>query len=118
MSECYLSTAADDDAPHPSNEKQNVVSLLSLRRRGDAIRMQGFDVLRMLEGSRAGDVGFTGPGCVMTVNAALDALDAYRKLLVEVAAEVTPVRPLPVAKPFGRRVPDSALPATVSPARA
>ena len=118
MSQCFLSTAADDDVPHPEVKGRNIVSLLSIRRQNDAVRTQGFEVLRMLEGSRAGDPGFRGPGCVMTVNAALDALDAYRKLLVEVAVEVTPVQPLPVAKPFGRRVPDSALPATVSPARA
>ena len=102
-----------DDMPEPCS-RANVVSLLSLRRQNEAIRTLGFDVMRMLEGSRAGDPGFRGPGCAMTVNAALDALDAYRNLLVEVAVEVTPVQSIPVAKPFDRRVPDSVLPKVVS----
>jgi hypothetical protein len=106
-----------DDMPEPCN-RANLFSLSALRRqRDDAIRQMD-DTIRMVERQRDGDASFTGAGCRMTVAATKNALEAFLRSMGAVEAEVLPAKPLPVAKPFGRRIPDAALPATVSPASA
>jgi hypothetical protein len=104
----------NDDILEPCS-RANQINTASLRRERAALHDLTGDVVRMLEGRRAGDNGFTGAGTRLTLAAALNALESFIQRVREVEAEMMPVQPLPVSKPFGRRpVPDSRLPAVAS----
>ncbi|MCJ2084439.1 hypothetical protein MKK88_00315 [Methylobacterium sp. E-005] len=105
-----------DDAPTPLNQAPSL-TLARLHREQDSLHMQSGNVRRMLEARRAEDPSYTLAVVRMTLAAARNTAEAFLRTLDEVEAEVLPVRPLPVAKPFGRRSADAALPAVVSPAR-
>lgn len=103
-----------DDAPSPISPA-TALTLARMHREQDTLHLQAGNVRRMLEARRAEDPSYTPAVVRMTLSAARNTAEAFLRTLNEVEAEVLPVRALPVAKPFGRRVSDSSLPATVSP---
>lgn len=113
---CYLSTPSDDKPD--ALVRYNPVILARLLREEHTLHLHAGNVRRMLEARRAEDPSYTPAVVRMTLAAARNTAEAFLRTLDEVEAEVLPAKPLPVSKPFGRRrVPDAALPATVSPAR-
>lgn len=102
-----------DDTPEPQRAAP-ALTLARMHREQDGLHLHAGNVRRMLEARRAEDPGYTPAVVRMTLAAARNSAEAFLRTLDEVEAEVLPVRPLPVSKPFGRRVPDSALPAVVS----
>lgn len=113
MSDCYLFSPADN-TPEPLRAAPSL-TLARLHREQDALHQHAGNTRRMLEARRAEDPSYTPAVVRMTLSAARNTAEAFLRTLNEVEAEVLPVRALPVAKPFGRRVSDSSLPATVSP---
>lgn len=85
---CYLSSASDD-MPEPRN-LPNRLSPVRLRRERDDLHNLTGDVVRMLEGHQAGDVGFTGAGTRLTLAATLNALEAFIQRVREVEGEMLP----------------------------
>lgn len=109
---------APADLPDMPTELQASPTISDLNRERDYIHQHGGNVMRMLEGHRAADGSYTPAVRRMTLAAARNAIEAYAKTLDAIESEVLPARAIPVAKPFGRRVPDAALPAVASPAGA
>jgi hypothetical protein len=108
----YLS-APDDDAPELPRREPSL-TIARLHRERDTLHMQAGNITRMLDARRAGDGSYTPAVCRMTLAATRNAVEQYLRTLDAVEAEVMPIRAVPGAKPFGRRL---ALPATVSPER-
>lgn len=111
--------SADDDLPETCGQiVPQATHLATLRRDRRVLNRLLDDVERMLQGQIDGDAGFRGPGCALTLNSALSHMERTLVGTLELMRpDVCPARPLPVSREFGRRVPDAALPATVSPAR-
>ncbi|KAA0117844.1 hypothetical protein CIW48_26945 [Methylobacterium sp. P1-11] len=85
---CYLNSASDD-TPEPRS-RANRISPIRLRRERDDLHNLTGDVVRMLEGHQAGDVGFTGAGTRLTLAATLNALEGFIQRVRDVEAEVLP----------------------------
>lgn len=109
---CFLSSPADNE-PTPL-KRQASPTVADLLREQGYLHQHAGNVARMVEGFRESDGSYTPAVRRMTLAATRNALEAYAKTLDTLEAEVLPVRAIPVAKPFGRRVPDAALPAVAS----
>jgi hypothetical protein len=108
----FLFSPSDDEPARNDWDAPQKAHLSTLRRDRRVLDRLLDDVERMLQGQIAGDTGFRGPGCGITLNAALDHMQRTLAGTLELMRpDVNPPQP---RQHFGRRKP-GALPSVVSP---